>query len=150
SVLLSVCTALLLPGLQGCAITETRTAYKPYALDDGMWCGGFATGFVETRAATIAALKDLKMPVVREERTYHGSYLDTQTPDGYHVRIQFNSPRTRSANSLPATQVAVRVGGFGTHEAICSSLLDEIGRHLSSVPAMAVTPPASGPMPASA
>jgi len=142
----TVLASILFLLAQGCAVTESHTAYKSYTLDDGMWSGSFAMGFVETRAATIAALTDLKMPVVREERTYHGSYLDTQTSDGYHVRIHFRSPRSQAAGGAPATQVAVRVGGFGTHEGICSNLLDEIGRHLNSVPSLSVSPPSAGPI----
>jgi hypothetical protein len=113
-----------------------------------MWSGSFTAGFVEVRAATVAALTDLKMPVVREERTYQGCYLDTQTPDGSHIRIHFRSPA--KLDGSPVTHVAVRVGGFGTHEQVCACLLDEIGHHLGSVSALAVTPAASAAVQASA
>jgi len=141
---------LLLAAALGCTTTESHTAYRPYILDDGMWCGTFATGFVEARAATVAALADLHMPIVREERTFHGSYLDTQTQEGFHVRIHFRSPANDGAGHGSVTHVDVRVGGFGTHEKVCSSILDEIGRHLGSVPAMVAARPAPANSPASA
>jgi len=141
-------SGFLLATTPGCVNTEKHTAYKPYVLNEGMWSGSFAAGFVEVRAATVAALTELKMPVVREERTYQGSYLDTQTQEGYHVRIHFRSPA--KLDGSPVTHVAVRVGGFGTHEQICSSLLDEIGHHLGAVSALPVTPPASAMVQSSA
>jgi hypothetical protein len=145
-----VWAVFLLTVAPGCMTTESHTAYKPYILDGGMWCGTFTTGFVEARAAAIAALADMQMPVVREERTFHGSYIDTQTPDGFHVRIHFRSPTRHEAVNGPVTHVAVRVGGFGTHEKVCASILDGIGHHLGSVPSVVATPsaPAASPAPA--
>jgi hypothetical protein len=140
----SYCALIVFAVAAGCMSTEVQTSYKPYVLEEGMWCGRFETGYVETRAAAIAALTTLQMPVVAEGRMHHGSYLDTQTPDGLHVRIHFRSLARHHAGSGEATRVSLRVGGFGTHEKVCAMLLDEIGRHLGSATTLLPPPPTAG------
>ena len=125
--------------LAGCRFAETRSDSEPYFLRDRMWCANYQRGFVETRAATLAATAELKMALLREVSAWRGAYLDCRTSDGYHVRIHL---RTLSPET---TIVSIRVQGYGTHREVCEPILNQIGNNVASQPVVAVPPPVVAP-----
>jgi hypothetical protein len=116
----------------GCRTLDTEEPAGPYACCDGMWCATYGTGFVEARVATLTALADLQLPVIWEGRVPQGFGIDTQTADGSHVRVTFQMLSDNRSLQGEVTSVGVRVGGFGTHPAACSRILDQIGRHVEA------------------
>jgi hypothetical protein len=140
--------ALALVLSAGCQVTPTHLTQTSYYEHDGMWCGSYDIGFEEARFAVHATLADLKMPIGQEGPDRRGAFLDTRTPDGYEARVVILPPGRRGS----VTRICVRIGGFGTHRAVCERLLDEIARHLDAArhrytPAAPVAPVAAPPGP---
>lgn len=109
-------------------------AYYEYS---GMWLGNYAIDPGRARVAVLAALANMHMPVYQEGFFPYGSFLDTKTPDNFEARLTI-LPLGRAGT---ATQIGVRIGGFGTHRQVCARILDEIARHLD---AARRSPPAPG------
>jgi hypothetical protein len=118
----------------GCQAVQTRSA-SPYYEHDGMWCGDYATGPEGARIAALTALTELNLPVDREGPEHHGLFIDTRTPDHFEARIVLTPLR-----HTEGTRIGVRVGGFGTHPAVCERLLDAITRQLEAAPHAAPVP----------
>jgi hypothetical protein len=141
SILAHALRALAIPGIfsvlvlaGGCQSAEARRDYESTSYYDGLWCRNISAGLEDVRGATLVALTELKMPVFREGPFRRGIYIDTRTIDNYDVRIELRRLHPRRQFEPPVTQVGVRVSGFGTHQAICDHLLDEIVRRLMSMP----------------
>jgi hypothetical protein len=127
----------------GCLLTEAEKLPGPYFEYDGMWCTTVNARFLDARAATVAALADLQMPLAREGRNQHGGFVDCLGPDEIHVRIHIEPLGSGHRVEADFCRICVRVGGFGTHRPLCERILDAINHHL--VPAAAVSaPPAAG------
>jgi hypothetical protein len=135
--------AFLIVATSGCVVMETRTAPDPYFEYEGMWCATVNARFLDARAATLAALADLQMPVAREGRYRHGGFIDCWGPENVHIRIHIQPMGSRHHPEADLCRLCVRVGGFGTHRALCERILDAIGHHLA--PESAVPPPPAGP-----
>jgi Protein of unknown function (DUF3568) len=131
---------LLVAPAVGCQLLDMQAPAGPYVCNDGMWCTTYSTGVVEARVATLAALAEMHMPVVWEGRVPLGFGIDTMLADGSHVRISFEALSERASVQGEVTSVGVRVGGFGTHQAACERILDEIGRHGGTPPPSPIVP----------
>jgi hypothetical protein len=129
--------------VSGCQGLETRHAYESYYEHDGMWCGHFAIGFEGARAAVLAALAELKMPIFREGAERHGVFIDTRTPDNFEARVVILPP----GRHAEGTRIGVRVGGFGTHRTVCERLLDAIARHQDAIQHIYAMPVLPAPPP---
>ena len=135
----------------GCQAVETGHGPDAYYEQGGMWCVNSRMGVEGARVAVVAALTHLQMPIYREGPLRHGIFIDTRTPDNCEARV-FIVSRGRHGEG---TRVSVRIGGFGTHRAMCAQLLDEItqyleaGRPVDALPIAPVPPPpAAMPAPA--
>jgi hypothetical protein len=135
---------VLLSGLfSSCQAIETRHEADSYYEQGGMWCANYGIGVEGARVAVIAALTHLQMPVYREGPLRHGIFLDTRTPENCEARVFIVSLGRHGAG----TRVSVRIGGFGTHRAICARLLDEITQDLQAGRQADITPTAFVPPP---
>ncbi len=132
---------VLLSALYGCQTVETRSA-SPYYEHDGMWCGDFAVGPERARIAALTALTELHMPVDREGPEGPGLYIDTRTPDHFEARVVILPLR-----HAEGTRIGVRVGGFGTHPAVCERLLEAITRQLDTTAIPPSSPSAQPSLP---
>jgi len=112
----------------GCQVVQARNAYDPYYEFDGMWWGNYGIGAVGARAATLAALAELRMPVYGEGPYFNGGFIDTRTPENLGARIGILPP----IRPGQGTRICVRIGGFGTHRQVCARILDEIARHIDA------------------
>jgi hypothetical protein len=137
----------------GCLTVQTRHGHDSCYEHHGMWCGNYGIGFEEARAAALAALTHLKMPVYHEGPLGRGIFIDTRTPEDFEARVII-APLGHHGGG---TRIGVRLTGFGTHRAVCARLLDEITRHLdmggyapavpiAPVPLPPTTTPASSPI----
>jgi hypothetical protein len=132
----------------GCLSTDVRTAPDPYFEYDGMWCATVNARFLDARAATLAALADLQMPVAREGRYRHGGFIDCLGPEDVHIRIHIQPLGSRYRPEADFCRIGVRVGGFGTHRALCARILGAVSHHLMPEAAVPVPPPgAAAPVP---
>jgi hypothetical protein len=119
---------LLLPALHCGQTLQAQRPIDPYYEYSGMWLGNYAIDPGRARVAVLAALANMHMPVYQEGFYPYGSFLDTKTPDNYEARLTI-LPLGRAGE---ATQIGVRIGGFGTHRQVCARILDEIARHLDA------------------
>jgi hypothetical protein len=142
--LIAPAVAVFLAMGSGCLQTEMRTAPEPYFEYDGMWCATVNARFLDARAATVAALAELQMPVAREGRYRHGGFIDCLGPDDIHVRIHIQPLGSQRGIEADFCRICVRVG-FGTHRALCERILGAISHHLVSEAAVPVPPPATVP-----
>jgi len=112
-----------------------------YAYYKGKNCQSFPAGFEDSWTATRAALSDLGMPVLKEERNQGCGIIKTQTSDGDRVKIDLDVIPSRIPAEGMMTHICVRVGTFGDHP-VSERVLYQIGAHLTTSPA--VMPPGPG------
>jgi hypothetical protein len=110
-------------------------AVAGYAYAKGKVCDEFNASFGDVWLATHAALADLGMPVLQEERTESTGFIKTQLANGDKVRIQFDIIPSKIPREGPQVKLAVRVGTFGDQPASDKILL-QIGKHVT-IPGLA-------------
>ncbi len=115
-----------------------------YAYCQGKVCELYAASFNDSWAATHAALADLGMPVLSEERKADGGTIESRTADGDKVHIYFKD----LPSSIPAegqvTRVGVRVATFGDR-VLSERILYQVGSHLAPPGAVPPVPAAAPP-----
>jgi hypothetical protein len=127
---------LVLLFASGCMTLDASHPHDPYYEHDGTWCTEVSIPVAQARYAAIVALTELKMPLYQEGPLRRGLFLDTKTPDNFEARINI----TPVGRHSPATRIAIRVGGFGTHREVCARLLDSIIHHLNDAPVIPALP----------
>ena len=101
-------------------------------------------------AASHAALQELGMPLLKEDRTGGAATasLESQTADGERVFITMDLEDSRIPAEGAVTRVGVRVGTFSLGDQVVSErLLGQIGAHLTPVNRAAAAPPQTPPPP---
>jgi hypothetical protein len=91
-------------------------------------------------AALQAALADLRMPVTEPVSEGTEWSLEARTADGDKVRITLETKSSRIPSEGVLTRVGVRVATFGDGT-VSSRILDQIGFHLTGLPAGTPPPP---------
>ncbi len=125
---IAVVGLLVLSALDSGQPLQAQQPINGYYEFSGMWWGNYALDPGRARAAVLAALAALHMPVYQEGFYLYGSFLDTRTTDNYEARLTIQPLAPASAG----TRIGVRIGGFGTHRQVCARILDEIARHLEA------------------
>jgi hypothetical protein len=113
-----------------------------YAYYRGKVTQAYCANLEDTSAAVHAALNELGMAIVSEEKSGTGGCIKTQTGDGDRVRIQLAVVPSKFPAEGPLTEVSVRVRAFGDHP-VSERILCQVGYHL--VPAPALNPPPPSP-----
>jgi hypothetical protein len=113
-----------------------------YAYYQGRICQSYIANFEDAWAATHAALGELGMPVLSEERQTNCGVIKSQTADGDRVRIALDVVPSRIPAEGSLTRICVRVGTFGDHP-VSERVLYQVGAHLvvCPVPFAAIPPP---------
>ena len=93
-------------------------------------------------AASHAALQELGMPVLKEDRSAASATMESQTADGERVYINMDMENSRIPAEGALTRVGVRVGTVSLGDQVVSErLLNQIGAHLTPANRAAAAPP---------
>jgi hypothetical protein len=137
---------LILAGLAlanaGCLVAAAAGAaggVAGYAYYKGKVCRSYSATVADVRLATHKALAELQMPVIRDEPEAQGDVIETQSGND-SVTITLEAENNRAPGEGPGTQVAIRVGAFGSG-AESERILDQISAHLVPVSSMPPAPP---------
>jgi hypothetical protein len=137
--------AVLALGQGGCLLVAAGAAggaAAGYAYYRGKDCQAYCANFEDAWAAVHAALNELGMPILSEERRDAAGWIKTQTGDGERVRIKLDVVPGKFPAEGPLTEVSVRVGAFGDHP-VSGRVLCQVGYHLVPGPALNPAPPTS-------
>jgi hypothetical protein len=136
--------ALVAISQSGCLLVAAGAAGGAalgYAYYRGKICQGYAATLPDTWAATHTALAELGFPITKEDQPA-GVIESRVASDTIRINVDaYGSPY----DSVPVTQVCVRVATFGDHP-LSERVLAQIGAHL--VPTnLPVAPNAQAPAP---
>ena len=106
-----------------------------YAYANGRVYETYNANFGDAWAATQTSVRELGMPIVKEERNADGGFLESRTADNETVRIYVDALPSRIPAEGSLSRVSVRVATFGD-KPFSNRLLDQVGLHL--VPAGSV------------
>jgi hypothetical protein len=112
----------------------------------------YSASIPDTQAAVVAALGDLKFPVVSQATAGGETYVESLTADNTKVKIYLDPVPIRVPADGPVTRVSIRVGTFGDED-LTRRLLDQVGAHLfpagqpGPLRPVAVPPPPTPPPP---
>src|SRR5947208_15112349 len=140
--------AVAAAGQSGCLLVAAGAAggaAAGYAYYNGRVCQSFVANFEDAWAATHAALGELGMPVLSEERQTGCGIIKTQTSDGDRIRIALDVIPSRIPAEGSLTRICVRVATFGDHP-VSERILCQVGAHLVASP-VPIPLPTSGPRP---
>lgn len=116
-----------------------------YAYHRGKVGQEFQAGFPDTWAATHAALVELGMPIVSEEKQADTGFIESRTAENDRVRIYLDSHTSKIPAEGTLTRVGIRVATFGD-QPVSDRILYQIGAHLTPTPGGV---PVSAPSPQS-
>ena len=137
--------AVAAAGQSGCLLVAAGAAggaAAGYAYYNGRVCQSFVANFEDAWAATHAALGELGMPVLSEERQTGCGIIKTQTSDGDRIRVALDVIPSRIPAEGSLTRICVRVATFGDHP-VSERILSQVGAHLVASPF--TLPPAGSP-----
>jgi len=111
--------------LQGCvaAVVGAGAGAGTYAYMRGEYQTTYSYPLGKTYSATLAALKDLQMPVVSSVKDLTDGTIESKKGDGSDVKILLKS------EGVNVTSVKVRIGVFG-NEAASRLIADKISGRL--------------------
>ena len=111
--------------LQGCvaAVVGAGAGAGTYAYVRGEYQTTYSYPLEKTYSATLAALKDLQMPVVSSVKDLTDGTIESKKGDGSDVKILLKS------EGVNVTSVKVRIGVFG-NEAASRLIADKISGRL--------------------
>ena len=111
--------------LQGCvaAVVGAGAGAGTYAYMRGEYQTTYSYPLEKTYSATLAALKDLQMPVVSSFKDLTDGTIESKKGDGSDVKILLKS------EGVNVTSVKVRIGVFG-NEAASRLIADKISGRL--------------------
>jgi hypothetical protein len=105
------------------------TAAGVYVYANGRYYRDYPTKLPHAVEATRTALKELQLPIDKDEPEQDKAYFESKTGDGAPIRIDVTS----MPNSIPAeggvVRIGVRVGAAGD-EKISARILDQVSLHL--------------------
>jgi len=113
-----------------------------YAYANGRVYETYNANLNDAWAATETALRELGMPIVKEERKGDGGFLESRSADNATVRIYVDALASKIPAEGPLSRVSVRVATFGD-KPFSNRLLDQVGMHL--VPAGLAAAPFAPP-----
>jgi len=137
--------AVAAAGQSGCLLVAAGAAggaAAGYAYYNGRVCQSFVANFEDAWAATHAALGELGMPVLSEERQTGCGIIKTQTSDGDRIRVAVDVIPSRIPAEGSLTRICIRVATFGDHP-VSERILCQVGAHLVASPF--TLPPAGSP-----
>jgi hypothetical protein len=102
--------------------------------------------YPDVRAAVLASLKDLGMPLLKERYSTDNTTIESRTLNDESVEIALTTRTSKIPAEGPVTRVSIRVATWGDH-AVSNRLLDQVGMHLAPV-AVAGVPRPTQPGPA--
>ncbi|TMQ32058.1 MAG: DUF3568 family protein [Planctomycetota bacterium] len=145
--LLAVGVALASSGCLLIAAGAAGGAAVGYVYYKGAVCATYNAGFADAFTASQAALRDLGMPIVLEEKKAAEGFLESRTADGERIRIYVEPLTSKIPAEAVQTRISVRVATFGDRP-LSERILDQVGLHLTPVTAVpqpfAGQPAASG------
>jgi hypothetical protein len=100
----------------------------------------YAANVDDVTAATRTALRELGMPVLKEEHSGGRAEVASRTADGTNVHIDMQLQDSAIPAEGAITHVGVRVSTFGDAP-VSERILDQIGAHLAPVNRAAAAPP---------
>jgi hypothetical protein len=109
-----------------------------YAYYKGKITEIYSAGFDDSWAATQTALRELGMPILKEDRGTATGTIDTRTADDDQVRIYLEAIKSSIPAEGQITRISVRVATFGDRP-VSDRILYQIGLHLA--PANYAPPP---------
>jgi hypothetical protein len=140
--------ALFALGQSGCLLVAAATAAGGaavgYAYYKGKVSQAYYANFDDAWAATLAAMSELGLPVLRQERGPASGRIDSWI-SGDTVVIRLDEIEG-AAREGALTRISVRVGTFGDHP-LSARVLAQIGAHL--VPSEAIAPATEASLPGS-
>ena len=121
--------AVLALGSSGCLALVAGTAggVAAYAYVKGKVDESYTASFGDTWAATHAAMRDLGMPVLKEENTTTKGAIESKNAEGEKVHIQVEAKSGNKPADGTTTRVDVRVATFGDRR-YSDHFLNQIGR----------------------
>jgi len=117
AILISGCAEAVLVGVGAVGGAGAALWYK------GKMEENLDVAFSKARAATLAALKDLELPINKDEKKGLKARIESQFPEGKHLWISLRAVTESS------TKVTVRVGAFGD-KARSQKIFEAIHQHL--------------------
>jgi hypothetical protein len=126
--------ALLALANGGCLLVAAGAAAggaAGYAYYRGKLSRGYVGQCDTVWTATNTALAQLGMPLLRQERTATGGWIETRTADDGRVRISLEEEPSKIPSDPPITHVGIRVGTFGD-DPVSNRILDQIAVNLTS------------------
>jgi hypothetical protein len=139
-----VATALLSSGCLAVAAGTAAVAggTAGYVYYKGSIPQDFRASFPDAWNATLAALRDLGMPLVHNEAGAESGSIESRNADNETVSISLETQTSKVPVEEKITRVSVRVGVWGDRQ-FSERLLAQIGTHLPS----AMPPPPPPPPP---
>jgi hypothetical protein len=101
-----------------------------YAYYKGQVCQDYAVSLDNSLAASRAALGELGLPVVREQRDGRSASIESVATTGDHIRLDLDAVNAPAPGQTPVTQVCVRVATFGD-ELLSQRILTQLGAHMA-------------------
>jgi hypothetical protein len=133
----------------GCVLATAGIAggaVAGYAYFKGKLCETYNANSDDTWAAVRAALAELGMPILHEERKGTERFIECRTTDGERVRIHLQAETSQFPAEGQVCRVCVRVATFGDRP-VSDRILDQVGMHLApaAAPGAPVPQPAANP-----
>jgi Protein of unknown function (DUF3568) len=120
------------------------TAAAVYMYANGRYYRDYPTRLPDAVEATRTALKELQMPIDKDEPEADKAYFESKTGDGDPIRIDI----TMLPNRIPAeggvVRIGVRVGHTGDQN-VSARILDQISLHLVAPVQVREGPPPGPP-----
>ncbi len=129
----------------GCLLATAGVAggaVAGYAYFKGKLCDTYNASCDDTWAAVHAALAELGMPIVKEERKGTEGFIESRTTNGERVRLTMQTEASPIPAEGPICRVCVRIATFGDRP-VSDRILDQVGMHLPPSPGPAASPPAA-------
>ncbi|MFM7151398.1 MAG: DUF3568 family protein [Gemmataceae bacterium] len=146
---LVLAAAMLLPtgcvalAVTGAAVGAGTAGYLYY---NGLLYRDFRANLGDSVAAVRTSLAELQFPIVKEKNdTGHASF-QSQTGNGYAVRIYLDTAPSPVPSEGAVTRISVRVG-FSGDDVVSAKILDQVSKHLTSATSIPGSKP-EAPIPA--
>jgi len=137
--------ALINSGCLVVAAAGAAAGIAGYAYYKGKVCRPYLAHPADVHAATLKALAELRLPILKDEPSDSGGTIESRSGTD-DVVISLSLQNSPVPGEGPVTEVGVRVGALGD-EGLSARILDQISFHLVPPGVVPAPPPLSAPQP---